>query len=58
MKHAGPTIGTVLSVLVMIAVIVGTDVLVLRSRFWLRLVVNTVIVAVFAFGFIAFRRSR
>ncbi|MEZ5411795.1 MAG: hypothetical protein R2761_27420 [Acidimicrobiales bacterium] len=47
-----------LSVLVMIAVIVGMDALVLRSRFWLRLVVNTVIVAVFAFGFIAFRRSR
>jgi hypothetical protein len=38
----------VIAVLVMIAIIVGVDVLLLRDHFWARLLVNVGIVATFA----------
>jgi Mg2+/citrate symporter len=49
----------VLYVLTMIAVIVGVDVLFLRSRFWMRLIANVGIVLVFAAVYFAFlKRTR
>jgi hypothetical protein len=45
-------------ILVLIAVIVGVDVLFLRERFWLRLVVNVGIVVVFAAVYFALLRNR
>ncbi|MCL2542814.1 MAG: hypothetical protein FWE71_10210 [Nocardioidaceae bacterium] len=41
----------VLGVLVMVALIVGVDVAFLRNNLWLRLVVNIVIVALFALAY-------
>jgi hypothetical protein len=45
-------------VLVLIAVIVGVDVLFLKDRFWLRLFVNVGIVVVFAAVYFAVLRKR
>jgi hypothetical protein len=45
-------------ILVMIAVIVGVDVLFLKDRFWLRLFVNVGIVAVFAAVYVGLLRNR
>jgi len=48
----------VIFVLVMVAVIVGLDVLFLRERFWLRLIVNIGVVVVFAAVYFRFLRNR
>jgi hypothetical protein len=45
----------VLGVLVMVALIVALDVLFLRDRFWLRLIVNVGIVAVFAATYLLYQ---
>jgi hypothetical protein len=44
----------VLSVLVMVAVVVGVDVLIFRHQFWERLMVNVGIVLVFAAFYLRF----
>jgi hypothetical protein len=46
----------VLYVLVMVAVVVGVDVLFFRHQFWLRLIVNVGIVLVFAAFYLRFLR--
>ena len=43
----GDQAGVVLYVLALVVVVVGVDVLFLRDRFWVRLIVNVVIVLVF-----------
>jgi len=48
----------VIFVLVLVAVIVGLDVLFLRERFWLRLIVNIGVVVVFAAVYFRFLRNR
>lgn len=48
----------VLYVLLMVAVIVGVDVLFLRHRFWERLIVNIGIVLVFGAFYLSFLRFR
>ena len=50
-------IGAVLYVLVMVALIVGVDVLFLRHHFWPRLLVNIGIVVVFAVVYLRFLRN-
>lgn len=45
---------TVLYVLAMVAIIVGVDVLFLRTRFWPRLLVNAGIILVFAVFYLVF----
>jgi hypothetical protein len=45
-------------IVVLIAVVVGVDVLFLRNRFWLRLFVNIGIVLVFAVVYFALFKSR
>jgi len=50
----GRQAGAVLYVLAMVLVIVGVDVLFLRHHFWPRLIVNVVIVAVFATVYVRF----
>jgi type IV secretory pathway VirB2 component (pilin) len=45
-------------IVVLIAVVVGVDVLFLRNRFWLRLFVNIGIVLVFATVYFALFKSR
>jgi hypothetical protein len=45
-------------ILVMIALIIGVDVLFLKDRFWLRLFVNVGIVLVFAAVYFAVLRNR
>ena len=47
-----------LYVLAMVAVVVGVDVLVLRHQFWLRLIVNVGIVAVFGAFYLLFLKRR
>ena len=47
----------VLYVLVLIAVIVGVDLLFLRHQFWARLIVNISIVLVFAAFYLRFLRN-
>jgi hypothetical protein len=54
----GSKAGVVLYVLVLVAVVVGVDVLFLRHRFWARLLVNVGIVAVFAALYFAFLKRR
>jgi hypothetical protein len=44
----GRSAAVALYVLALVAVVVGVDVLFLRHQFWLRLIVNVAIVAVFA----------
>jgi hypothetical protein len=51
------TAGTVILVLAMIILIVGVDVLYLRDRLWLRLVVNVAIVIVAGLIYLAFLRD-
>jgi hypothetical protein len=46
-----------LYVLVMVAVIVGVDVLFLREHFWVRLAVNVGIVALFGAVYVLFLKS-
>ena len=48
----------VLFVFVLIAVIVGVDLLFFRTRFWERLIVNIGIVLVFAAFYLRFLKSR
>ena len=48
----------VLYVLVMVAIIVGVDVLFLKGRFWPRLLVNVGIVAVFGAFYLGFLKNR
>jgi hypothetical protein len=43
----GDQAGVVLYVLALVVVVVGVDLLFLRGRFWVRLIVNVVIVLVF-----------
>lgn len=50
----GSRAATALYVLVMIAVVVGVDVLFLRHHFWLRLIVNIGIVLVFVVVYFTF----
>lgn len=52
-----PRIYAVLYVLAMVALIVGVDLLFLRSLFWPRLVVNIGIVLVSAVVYLAFLRN-
>lgn len=47
-----------LCVVVMVVIIVGVDVLFLRHQFWLRLLVNIGIVALFAAAYFAFLKGR
>jgi hypothetical protein len=54
----GSTTDAVLYVLVMVAVVVGVDVLVLRHHFMGRLVANVGIVLVFAAFYLTFLRQR
>jgi hypothetical protein len=49
---------TALYVLVMIAVVVGVDVLFLREHFWARLLTNIGIVVLFGAFYLAFLRNR
>lgn len=58
MNRAGPTIAIALYVLVLIAVVVGVDVILLRTRFWERLAANLAIVATFAVVFVVVRGNR
>ena len=54
----GRQAGVVLYVLVLVAVVVGVDVLFFRHRFWERLMVNVEIVLVFAaFGLRFLKRA-
>ena len=48
----------VLYVLLMVALIVGVDLLFLRNQFWLRLVVNIGIVLVFVVFYLMILRNR
>ncbi|HTY96382.1 MAG TPA: hypothetical protein VMB91_05035 [Solirubrobacteraceae bacterium] len=50
------TLGSVLYVLAMVALIVGLDVLLFRNRFWERLMVNVGIVLVFGAFYLRFLR--
>ena len=52
----GRTTTVVFGVLVMVALIVAVDVLLLRDHFWLRLIVNVGIVAVFAGVYLKFQK--
>jgi hypothetical protein len=52
------SIYNVLYVLLMVALIVGVDFLLLRDRFWLRLVVNIGIVLVFVVFYLTVLRKR
>ena len=56
-EHVSHTAGTVLLLVVMVALIVALDVLFLRDRFGLRLAVNVGIVAVAAVVYLAFLRN-
>ena len=46
-----------LYILVLITVIVSVDLLFLKNRFWVRLIVNTVIVLVFAVFYLIFVKN-
>lgn len=50
----GKQTGVVLSVLALVAVVVGVDVLFLKHRFWERLIANIGIVLVFAAFYLRF----
>ena len=50
-------ISVVLYILVMVAVIVGVDVLIFRDHFWARLLVNIGIVLVFGAFYLRFLKS-
>jgi len=50
-------ISNALFVMVMIAIIVGVDVLIFRNRFWERLMVNIGIVLVFAAFYLRFLKN-
>jgi hypothetical protein len=52
----GRAAAAVLYVLVMIAVVVGVDILFFRNHFWARLLVNVGIVLVFAAFYVRFLR--
>lgn len=52
------SIYTVLYVLLMVALIVGVDLLFLRDQFWLRLVVNIGIVLAFVIFYLTVPRNR
>jgi len=54
----GSRAAVALYVLVMVAVVVGVDVLFFRHRFWERLMVNVGIVLVFAAFYLRFLRRR
>jgi hypothetical protein len=54
----GSHAAVVLYVLVLVAVVVGVDVLFLRHHFWARLLVNVGIVGVFAAIYFAFLKPR
>ena len=50
-------ISVVLYILVMVAIIVGVDVLIFRDHFWARLLVNIGIVLVFGAFYLRFLKS-
>ena len=54
-RHAAVVLN-VLTVVALVAVVVGVDVLFFRNRFWLRLMANVGIVMVFAALYLRFRK--
>jgi hypothetical protein len=58
MINVPKSIYPVLYVLLMVALIVGMDLLFLRSQFWLRLVVNVGIVVLFLVFYLLVLRNR